>query len=99
MSSTEQPVFAQCDVESIPIQNPPALPVNQGATADGRGKDFLGRHHPALGISCRQPDTPAFAMSMSDDGHLIECDPATDPATRCGPAGMDNRIVAVGDPA
>jgi serine/threonine-protein kinase len=32
--------------------------------------------HP-LGTSCDEPDIPAFAMSMSDDGHLIECDPAT----------------------
>jgi len=32
--------------------------------------------HP-IGTSCDEPDTPVFAMSMSDDGHLIECDPAT----------------------
>jgi serine/threonine protein kinase, bacterial len=32
--------------------------------------------HP-IGTSCGQLDTPAFAMSMSDDGHLIECDPVT----------------------
>jgi serine/threonine-protein kinase len=37
--------------------------------------------HP-VGTSCGQPDTPAFAMSMSDDGHLIECDPATKVWTR-----------------
>ncbi|MBO0865465.1 MAG: serine/threonine protein kinase [Mycobacterium sp.] len=31
----------------------------------------------SLGTSCDEPDIPVFAMSMSDDGHLIECDPAT----------------------
>jgi serine/threonine protein kinase, bacterial len=37
--------------------------------------------HP-VGTSCGEPETPAFAMSMSDDGHLIECDPATKVWTR-----------------
>jgi serine/threonine protein kinase, bacterial len=37
--------------------------------------------HP-VGTSCGQPDTPVFAMSMSDDGYLIECDPATKVWTR-----------------
>ena len=37
--------------------------------------------HP-IGTSCDHPDTPAFAMSMSDDGHLIQCDPATRVWTR-----------------
>jgi serine/threonine-protein kinase len=32
--------------------------------------------HP-LGTSCDEPGIPVFAMSMSDDGHLIECDPTT----------------------
>jgi serine/threonine-protein kinase len=32
--------------------------------------------HP-VGTSCDEPDTPVFTMSMSDDGHLIECDPGT----------------------
>jgi serine/threonine protein kinase, bacterial len=35
-----------------------------------------------VGTSCGQPDTPAFAMSMSDDGHLIECDPGAKVWTR-----------------
>ncbi|HVR00235.1 MAG TPA: serine/threonine-protein kinase [Mycobacterium sp.] len=37
--------------------------------------------HPA-GTSCDQPDTPVFAMSKSDDGYLIQCDPATKVWTR-----------------
>lgn len=37
--------------------------------------------HP-IGTSCDQPDTPVFAMSMSDDGHLIQCDPTTKVWTR-----------------
>ena len=32
--------------------------------------------HP-IGTSCDEPDTPVFTMSMSDDGHLIQCDPGT----------------------
>jgi serine/threonine-protein kinase len=32
--------------------------------------------HP-VGTSCAGPNVAAFAMSMSDDGHLIQCDPAT----------------------
>ena len=32
--------------------------------------------HP-VETSCDEPDTPVFTMSMSDDGHLIECDPGT----------------------
>ncbi len=32
--------------------------------------------HP-VGTSCAGPNIPAFAMSMSDDGHLIQCDPGT----------------------
>ncbi|BBY08587.1 serine/threonine-protein kinase [Mycobacterium noviomagense] len=32
--------------------------------------------HP-IGTSCDEPDVPVFAMSMSDDGHLIQCDPTT----------------------
>jgi hypothetical protein len=31
----------------------------------------------ATGSSCDRPDIPVFAMSTSDDGYLIECDPAT----------------------
>ena len=32
--------------------------------------------HP-VGTSCAGPNIPAFAMSMSDDGHLIQCDPGS----------------------
>ena len=32
--------------------------------------------HPA-GTSCDEPNVPVFAMSKSDDGYLIQCDPAT----------------------
>jgi serine/threonine protein kinase, bacterial len=31
----------------------------------------------SIGTSCDEPNIPVFAMSMSDDGHLIQCDPAT----------------------
>ena len=37
--------------------------------------------HPA-GTSCDEPDTPVFAMSKSDDGYLIQCDPSTKVWTR-----------------
>jgi serine/threonine-protein kinase len=37
--------------------------------------------HPA-GTSCDQPDVPVFAMSKSDDGYLIQCDPGTKVWTR-----------------
>jgi serine/threonine protein kinase, bacterial len=37
--------------------------------------------HP-IGTSCDQPNVPVFAMSKSDDGYLIECDPATRVWTR-----------------
>jgi serine/threonine-protein kinase len=37
--------------------------------------------HPA-GTSCDEPDTPVFAMSKSDDGYLIQCDPGTKVWTR-----------------
>ncbi|MBV9321119.1 MAG: hypothetical protein JO106_14625 [Mycobacterium sp.] len=37
--------------------------------------------HP-IGTSCEEPDTPVFALSMSDDGHLIQCDPTTKVWTR-----------------
>ncbi len=32
--------------------------------------------HP-IGTSCDEPNVPVFAMSKSEDGYLIECDPAT----------------------
>jgi serine/threonine-protein kinase len=32
--------------------------------------------HP-VGTSCDEPGTPVLSMSMSDDGHLIQCDPGT----------------------
>jgi serine/threonine-protein kinase len=32
--------------------------------------------HPT-GTSCDEPNVPVFAMSKSDDGYLIQCDPAT----------------------
>jgi serine/threonine-protein kinase len=32
--------------------------------------------HPT-GTSCDEPSVPVFAMSKSDDGYLIQCDPAT----------------------
>ncbi len=37
--------------------------------------------HP-IGTSCDEPAVPVFAMSKSDDGYLIECDPATRVWTR-----------------
>jgi len=36
----------------------------------------------AVGESCAQPDIPVFAMSASDDGYLIECNPRTRVWTR-----------------
>jgi serine/threonine protein kinase, bacterial len=32
--------------------------------------------HP-IGTSCDEPNVPVFAMSKSDDGYLIQCDPGT----------------------
>jgi serine/threonine protein kinase, bacterial len=32
--------------------------------------------HPT-GTSCDEPNVPVFAMSKSDDGYLIQCDPGT----------------------
>jgi serine/threonine-protein kinase len=37
--------------------------------------------HP-IGTSCDEPSVAAFAMSKSDDGYLIQCDPATRVWTR-----------------
>ena len=37
--------------------------------------------HP-VGTSCDEPGTSVFSMSMSDDGHLIQCDPGTRVWTR-----------------
>ena len=37
------------------------------------------------GSSCDRPATPVFAMSTSNDGHLLQCDPVTRMWTR--PAG------------
>ncbi|MBV8177656.1 MAG: serine/threonine protein kinase [Mycobacterium sp.] len=37
--------------------------------------------HP-IGTSCDEPNVPVFAMSKSDDGYLIQCDPATRVWTR-----------------
>lgn len=31
----------------------------------------------AAGSSCDRPDIPVFAMSASNDGYLLECDPVT----------------------
>lgn len=39
----------------------------------------------AAGSSCDRPGLPAFAMTTSNDGHLLECDPVTRVWTR--PAG------------
>ncbi|HTY31343.1 serine/threonine-protein kinase [Mycobacterium sp.] len=39
----------------------------------------------ASGSSCDRPGTPVFAMTTSNDGHLLECDPVTRTWTR--PAG------------
>lgn len=36
----------------------------------------------AAGSSCDRPDIPVFAMSASNDGYLIECDPVTRTWTR-----------------
>ncbi|OBK28568.1 nuclease PIN [Mycobacterium asiaticum] len=36
----------------------------------------------AVGSSCDRPDIPVFAMSASNDGYLIECDPVTRMWTR-----------------
>lgn len=41
----------------------------------GKAPVTTGVH--AVGTSCDAPEIPVFTMSMSDDGHLIECDPAT----------------------
>lgn len=44
--------------------------------------------HP-IGTSCDEPTVPVFAMSKSDDGYLIECDPASrvwEPPARMTPA-------------
>ncbi len=37
--------------------------------------------HP-IGTSCDQPDIPVYAMSKSDDGYLIQCDPGSKVWTR-----------------
>ena len=42
----------------------------------------MGVH--ASGSSCDRPGTSVFAMTTSNDGHLLECDPAT--RTWTGPA-------------
>ena len=39
----------------------------------------------AAGSSCDRPGTPVFAMSTSNDGYLLQCDPVTRTWTR--PAG------------
>ena len=31
----------------------------------------------STGTSCNEPNVPVFAMSKSDDGYLIQCDPGT----------------------
>lgn len=49
-------------------------------TTWGKAPGTTGVH--PIGTSCDEPDIPVFAMSMSDDGHLIECDPATRVWTR-----------------
>jgi serine/threonine-protein kinase len=36
----------------------------------------------AAGSTCDRPDIPVFAMSASNDGYLIECDPVTRMWTR-----------------
>ncbi len=40
-----------------------------------KAPDVAGVH--AVGGSCAQPDVAVFAMSVSEQGYLIECDPAT----------------------
>ncbi len=40
-----------------------------------KAPDVAGVH--AVGASCAQPDVAVFAMSVSEQGYLIECDPAT----------------------
>jgi len=41
----------------------------------GKAPITAGVH--TTGSSCDRPNIPVFAMSTSDDGYLIECDPAT----------------------
>ena len=36
----------------------------------------------AVGTSCDLPDVPVFAMSTSNDGYLLQCDPVTRMWTR-----------------
>ena len=36
----------------------------------------------AAGSSCDRPGTAVFAMTTSNDGHLLECDPVTRTWTR-----------------
>jgi len=43
----------------------------------------MGVH--AAGGSCDRPNTSVFAMSTSNDGYLLQCDPVTRTWTR--PAG------------
>jgi serine/threonine protein kinase, bacterial len=35
----------------------------------------MGVH--ATGSSCNRPNTPVFALSTSNDGYLLQCDPVT----------------------
>ncbi|OBK21162.1 serine/threonine-protein kinase [Mycobacterium asiaticum] len=41
----------------------------------GKAPITTGVH--AVGSSCNRPDIPVFAMSASNDGYLIECNPST----------------------
>jgi serine/threonine-protein kinase len=45
-----------------------------------KAPDTAGVH--STGTSCDEPNVPVFAMSKSDDGYLIQCDPGTRVWTR-----------------
>jgi len=45
-----------------------------------KAPDTTGVH--STGTSCDEPNVPVFAMSKSDDGYLIQCDPGTRVWTR-----------------
>jgi serine/threonine-protein kinase len=53
--------------------------VCEGNTWD-KAPDTAGVH--STGTSCDEPNVPVFAMSKSDDGYLIQCDPGTRVWTR-----------------
>jgi len=52
-------------------------------SAWGKAPITMGVH--AAGGSCDRPNTSVFAMSTSNDGYLLQCDPVTRTWTR--PAG------------